>query len=558
MSQHALARSETPARTSRPRQESESPGSTYWLLTRAPVPAVLVALAGVYLLGVGALLFTPEGSKVAVWWPSAGLGVALLLLAPRRRRWLLAVGIVLASGLANFTTGRPVAAALGFGLSNAAEAYVVAWWLTRESAGRPSLRSMEDLWRLVTGTALGALVVGVGIGTTVLLTLDGSFLGAAVPVMASHAAAILTVAPLALEVPSGKSKVHRYETTLQPILLLVAVGLVFSPGQVLSLSFLPLPLLLWAALRLGLRTVSYELIATGVLTTSLTAAGGGPFALGQHTGIASAATTASLVQAFLIVTSLIALALAVAVDQRTNAMARVSESEELFRKSFSESFVGMLLLYTSTDGLRIRELNQTAADILGGSPEMFEGELLQPLLETQTSLADVAARMVTGEVAGWREELWLATSPGRRIGLALSPLSISADEVMFSAQLIDITEMHEATTRLRTEKDFNAAILSTTAALIVVVDSDGGIVGVNPAGEKASEYDEQSLLGKPLWGTLVPEFDEVHLRELLDRTRPGLETPTFESDLLTADGRRRRIAWSSASLTDDAGRRTHA
>lgn len=540
----------------RPRAR-EVPGPAYRLLSRAPVPAALLALAGVYLLGLSAVLFAPEGSRVAVWWPAAGLSVATLLLTPRRWRWVVVLGIALSSGLANLTAGRPVGAAVGFGLSNAAEAYVVVWWLSRGLRGRPALHSMEDLWRLLVATLVGNVVVGVGIGATVAFGLGGSYVDAAVTVIASHAAAVLVFAPLALAVPARHRDAHRYEAALQVLLLLLAVGLVFSPGQVLSLTFLPLPLLLWAALRLGLRTVSYELIVTGILTTSMTAAGGGPFALGERTGITSPATTASLVQAYLIVTALIALPLVVAVDQRRSALARVSQREELFRKSFSESFVGMMLLYRTPEGLRIRELNQTAAHILGGSTERLRDALLQPLVATRTSLADVAEQLRTGELAGWREEMWLAENPGRRIGLAISPLSASADELMFSAQTIDITDMHDAATRLRTEKDFTAAIINTTAALIVVVDVDGRIAGLNPAGQRASGYDEEDTLGQALWGTLLPPEDERRLRSVLDRTRPGSGTLTFEGDLVTTAGGRRRIAWSSAPLTDDAGRRTH-
>lgn len=533
-----------------------APRATRRLLTRAPVPVAALILLGVYLLGVGSVLFAPEGSTVAVWWPAAGLSVALLLVGPRRRHWLLALGVALASGLANITAGRPWDAAVGFGLSNAAEALVVVWWLTRGRAGRASLRTMEDLWRLVVATLLGNLVVGLGIGLTVQQTLDGSFVDAALAVMASHAAAILIFAPLALEVRSSNRETYRLELPVQALLLVLAVVVVFSPGQTLSLTFLPLPLLLWASLRFGLRTVSYELIVVGVLTTTLTAAGGGPFALSVRSGITTA-TTASLVQSFLIVTALVALPLAVAVDQRRVALTRVTQSEELFRKSFSESFVGMLLLHRSPDGLRIRELNQTAADILGGSPEDLEGRLLAPLLRTRTDLDDVAAHLEQGELAGFREELWLTSTPPRRVGVAISPLSTSDDDPMFSAQMIDITEMHEANARLRTEKDFTDAILNTSAALIVVVDVEGEVVGLNPAGERASGYDEHTIVGRPLWGTLVPEDDTLQLQALLERTRPGTETPAFESDLLTARGRRRRVTWTGAPLTDADGRRTH-
>ena len=56
----------------------------------------------------------------------------------------------------------------------------MAWWLTRGTGGRPSLRTMDDLRRLV-ATVLGALVIGAGVGATVSLLLGGDTLAAARP-----------------------------------------------------------------------------------------------------------------------------------------------------------------------------------------------------------------------------------------------------------------------------------------------------------------------------------------------------------------------------------------
>ena len=529
----------------------------YHLVRRFPRGSVLVALTLVYVLGVSSVAFSPEGSKVAVWWPAAGVSLAMLVLAPGRWRWRLTLAIVLVSALANYSAGRTPLVSLGFGVSNAAEVYVVTWLLTRGRPGRARLRTLEDLWRLVLATLAGTLVVGFGIGLTASVGLDGPFWWTAVAVMASHAAAILVFAPLALDVGPSTLRGRATEALVQGGLLLIAVGYIFSPGQVLSLTFLPLPLMLWASLRFGLRMVSYELIMIGLVTTTLTVLGGGPFALGARTGVTTPATTASLVQAFLIVTALISLPLAVAVEQRRTALVRMSQSEELFRKTFSESFVGMLLLYLSPHGLRIRELNQTAAEILGADSAALADELFSPLLRSFTSIDEVAQQMVTGEITGWREEMWLAGTGHRRIGLALSPLSTSAEEAMFSAQIVDVTEAYDATTRLRSEKDFTGAVLNTTACLIVVVDVEGRLAGLNPAVVRASGHAEGVVLGQPLWGTLVAQGDEAVMRDLLDRTRPDGETPTFEGDLLTTTGRRRRVVWTSAPLTDDQGQRTH-
>lgn len=523
----------------------------------APALVGFLSLGGLYLLAVGSMLFAPEGTDVAAWWPVSGAAVALLVLAPRRNHWLLALGVAGATGLASFTGERSLETALGFGLANGAEALLVAWLVTRGREGRPSLRTMDDLWRFLLAALLGAVVAAAGIGLTVAYALDGSLTRTATTVGASHLASILLIAPLALRAGPSTVADRRPEALAQALLLLASVGLVFRPDQELSLTFAPLPLLLWAALRFGLRVVSFELVAVGVLTTALTAAGGGPFAAAAASGLTTEATAAALTQTFLVATALVALPLVVAVDQRRSALTQVAHSEELFHKSFSESFVGMLLLSLAPDGVRIRELNQTAADILGRPLDQFRDELLQPLLETRTSFKDVAEQMRSAELAGWREELWLTTEPGRRVAFAMSPMTAAGEEMMFSAQMMDVTDVYDATTRLRTEKDFTSAVLNTTACLIVVLDVEGRIAGLNPAGEKLSGRTEAEVLDKPLWGTLAPTSDQNRVRNFLDRTRPSRDTVAFESDLLTTEGERRRIVWSAAPLTNDTGRRTH-
>jgi PAS domain S-box-containing protein len=558
MSQHAsVVGAPLPATEARERDHA---GGLDRLVAEVPLPLALVALLGVYLLGMGASFYTPEGSPTALWWPAAGLGVAIVLLAPRRSRWLPAIGVAAASALAMYTGDQGPVPAAGLGLSTGVEALLVAWLLTRGRDERPSLRTMQDLWRFVAATAAGTAVVALGL---VLATVyaGGSSVSGALAGVGAHAAAVLVLTPLVMQLGPAALGDRYLEALLQWILLLVTVAYVFSPGQSLSLGFLALPLLLWAALRFGVRIVANQLVVVAIMTTTLTAAGGGPFALGAATGITAGPVTAGLVQAFLAVTTLVALPLAVAVDQRRTALTRVSANEELFRKGFGESFVGMLLLSLSPRGLRIRELNQTAADLLGGEVEELTDDPFEPLLDTATSWKEVARRIGEGDLDGWREELWLARQPGRRVALALSPMSTAGEEPLFSAQLMDLTQVHEATSRLSTEKGFTEAILSTTAALIVVVDVDGHIAGINPAAEKVSGFGEADVLDKPVWETLAPPTDRRRLRDLLEQTRPGRElpgrTPRFEGDLVTTSGGRRRIVWSAAPLIDESGRRSH-
>src|SRR6478735_10207699 len=52
-------------------------------------PLAVVLIAAAYAAGVGAVLFRPEASRVATWWPAAGIAVVLVAVAPKGQRWLL-------------------------------------------------------------------------------------------------------------------------------------------------------------------------------------------------------------------------------------------------------------------------------------------------------------------------------------------------------------------------------------------------------------------------------------------------------------------------------------
>ena len=435
-----------------------------------------VAVFGLAFLAVA---LAPADNRVAAWWPAAGLSVAAVAWAPPRRRWAVVLTIAVFSGAANGLGGRPPEVAAGFGISNAAEAFVVGWWLVR--GGRtPRLVTMEDLARLVTATVLGTLVMGLGAGLTVALGLGGDFVTTARTVVASHGAAILVMTPLAMRLQGRQPHGRGPEGAVQFATALGVTAVVFAPGQSLPMTFVPIPVLVWGALRLGPRTVAFQVLVTAVLISVLTRLGGGPFAavLGQGTTHAT-----SLVQAYLVVVALIMLPLAVSVAQRKAALERVVASERLFRQSFSEAMLGMLLLRRCTaghdavverlgdgadaghhargrlgpaeehasGGLDIVQLNEVATRILTRPEADLVGASFTARLEPQDRavLADAVAAMVGRGSPGWHGEVAMRSREGLRwVEVALSPLSAAAGDGMFVAQMVDVTARRAAEERL--------------------------------------------------------------------------------------------------------------
>ena len=372
--------------------------------------ATTLVLLGVFVLGATAVRFAPPGSSVAVWWPAAGLGVAFLLATGphRRRAAIIVVGIVVVSAAANSFGGRPPLAAACFGVSNASEAAVV-WWMMTRGGRRPRLASLEDLGRLLFATLAGAVIFGVLAGLTVTFTLDGTFVPTAYAVAASHAAAVLTIAPLGVGVSMRKPQPRYLEELLQWVALLAVAVWVFGSTKGLPLAFLPLPLLLWGATRSHLRMLAAQLSALGIVVVSLTSQGGGPFAAAGRSGAVRPETVGALTQAFLISAAVTALALAVASTQRRDALADLY-SEAAFTQTVLNSAPATAIIGTDSSGT-ITLFNRGATNLLGYQPEEVVGSLNWVELHDP---AEVAARAVELSLAPGPEVLVHALEDAER------------------------------------------------------------------------------------------------------------------------------------------------
>ncbi|MDP3967138.1 MAG: PAS domain S-box protein [Nocardioides sp.] len=521
---------------------------------RLVVPAAVLA---VLVLGTSSVLLAPPGG-LAAWWPAMGVTVLALVLLGRGRAWgtwwATLLLTTLAAVAANYLGGRSLATASFFGLNHLVEAALVAWIACRGLREAPTLTRPSHLLRLGVGTAVGvtagATIAAVGLA----LTTDDPPTQAAVMLL-SHPAAILIAVPLAylrgLEPIDWRSR----ETALQWAAMLGASAAVFSPGQASPFAFVLFPLLLWGALRIGVRSVAWQLLAIAVLTTTLVALH--PVLVDEP----DVRALVTLLQAFLVSAALITLPLAVVVDQRRVLGQRMAESEELFRRSFSESLTGMLLL-RRTDTRRgqprlvISELNETAAEILGDTADELLGRDFAEMLDGDVSVPQVVTEMELGLRPGWTHESALLVGERRRVRVMVSLLSGGASDGVFVAQMIDVTAAHLAAQDLRTERDFTTAILGTTASLILVVAVDGLVVGMNEAAQAATGLRETEVVGQPVWNNVVAPEQREEVRSWFTAER-GVPTE-HEVPLLTRTGARRQVAWTCSYLRDEHGLTTHA
>lgn len=519
----------------------------------AIAPAVAL---GVFALALIAVRLTPDAA-VSAWWPASGLGVLGLIVLRRGPAFgacLLLIGIAVAA--ANVAGGRAVDTSVGFGVAAVVEAGIVLTALRWRRAGGPlSLARSADLVRLMRGAVLGVAISFVVVAATVVTTQGGRWWDAA-PYLLTHSSGILLVAPLGFLHGLEPVRWRSRETIAQWALTIGLTAAVFAPDQPRSLAFVLFPFLVWGALRVGVRSMAYQQLAVASLATGLVR-----IDVVVLDNLADLRAHLVEIQAFLIAAAVIVLPLAVLVDQRHELHRRIRQSEELFRRSFRESLTGMLMMRRDPTAngrtpLVILELNRTAAAILGRSEEELVGQDWSAMVDAASVLPQAVAEMEIGLRSGWTQEVDLLVGPRRRVQVALSMLAGGASDGVFVAQMVDVTDAYEAALDLRTERDFSHAVLETTASLILVVDTDGTVVGINRAAATATGVTEDEVVGRPLWTALVPPDEQETVRAWFT-TGSGVPA-SHEGTLATAAGSRRQVVWSCSYLYDDLGRPSHA
>ena len=510
-------------------------------------PVALLLLGIVFGAGVVALATKPEDAPAATWWPAAGIAVALLGLTPRRWWWGLVPALVVTTSVANLISDRPLDLALWFGVANATEAAVVAALLRRGRETLPELSSFENLRRLALCAALGGAVFATIAAAGVATLADAGFVVTWRALAISHAASIFVVVPLAMTPAAPPTRRRAWELALQVATLAVVTLLVFSPAQTLSLEFLPLPVLLWAALRFDVRTVVWEVIGFAVVTTIASSMGHGPFGFDLERGELTSVSLGAVVQAYVLIAALMSLPLAIGLEQRRS-------SEQLFRRNFTESVVGMLLMRSSEgQPFLVTEMNDAAARILG-DPGTVVGHSLREVLVTDEPMELAAARMLAGNVDGWKAECGVRHREGIRVDVAVSLLS-SEPSPTFAAQLLDVTAEYDARRQLEAAEKLTSATLDTAAAMILVSDLTGVVVRVNGATTTLTGFSEEELVGVEVWDLPFAPPGATGYPAGLPESPDG--QVGRESDVVTKSGERRRIQWNTGYVHDERSRPTH-
>jgi two-component system, LuxR family, sensor kinase FixL len=352
------------------------------MMPRSLLAPALLSSVGYYLgarLGFALTLY-PE--PVSTLWPPNAILLAALLLTPTRH-WSVVVSAAFPAHLVvQLNAGVPMLMILCWFVSNSSEALLGAWLVRALVPGRLGLDSFAQV------AAFGCAAF---VSPFVTSFLDAAFVSFNNWGQAgywdvwrtrffSNVLAMLTLAPAIVTaggaVAAWRRTVlrRRAEAVLLGIALVTVCYAVFvvqdAPGSTPALLYVPLPLLLWAAVRFGPAGLSVASLIVAILALWGAAGGQGPFVT------SSPADNALSMQLFLIVTTIPLMALAAVMEERRGAAVVMRQNEERLNLALSAVQLGTWELDIRRGQMEWSvEARKILGVPLGEPPETFEAFL---------------------------------------------------------------------------------------------------------------------------------------------------------------------------------------
>ncbi len=510
-------------------------------------PFLWVACIGVayFLAHQIAFLFPDAETALMAVWPAGGIGLAALLLSPRRLWPVIAAVLFLAGYAADFLAGRPFTGSMGFMTANIAESLGCAWLIRSFCGEEITFGRVREVVALLCGAVFvnaATSLIGVGtawfIGTATLsqfwktwCTADG--LG------------ILLITPLVVswagkrEAAAEGGRDRRAEACAFFFLWCLVAWRSFNPGFGLSLhtppAYLLVALLPWPALRLGLRGTTLALVSLTAVVLTSKAVTVGPLIWGGK----DLTDRLVLAQLFAAVLSVFGLLLAASYTESRAAARSARESEKKYRELVE--WANSIILRWDASGV-ITFCNEFGLRFFGYSRDELIGRNAVGTIVPQTDSAGNNLAQMVSDIHAQPEKYVNNRNEnirkdGTRVWVAWTNRPILDDQgrcVEMLAVGNDITDRKGAEDALRESEARYRRLLDEAPYPLVVTDHGRGtILYINQPGADLFEVDKQQSLGKEtdaFYGevglrdrmmTLLRREGTIKDQELMMRTAKG-------------------------------------
>ena len=293
---------------------------------------LLVALTCIYIVSakIGLALAVINPSATAIWAPT-GIAIAANLIFGYRVWPAFLVGAF----ISNILTAGSVESSVAIAVGNTLEGFTGAWLVNRFAHGRFAFDTPSDAFKFAFAAAGIAPIVSATIGVTSLSVFGYSNWAAYIPTWTTWWLGDATGAIIAAPVivlwsnPTRRwEKRELIEAGVLYLLVIVSADLVFNSAGSLAarhypVGFVIIPVLVWAAFRLGPRDTATAIALIAVLAVWGTLRGLGVFSVSDRN------TSLLLLQSYMAVLAITFVALAAAVRQRDRLLLAEQQSRSL-------------------------------------------------------------------------------------------------------------------------------------------------------------------------------------------------------------------------------------
>lgn len=445
-----------------------------WILRNCALAALYAAIAW------GSLrLFATLNASASPVWPPTGLALAALVLAGNR----LAPGVFLGAFVANLLTAGTVTTSVAIAAGNALEAVAGAYLVRRFAKGRHAFDDVRHLALFVLAVALASLISAT-IGVTTLFAADLVPRDAVWAVWSTWwigdaVGALVVTPPLLIFSDASARRLQGRVTEAVGLAMFVLVGAlaIFGPllrgsGPAAPLSFVVLPLVVWAAARFGSRGAASATALIASVAAWGTLTGQGPFA-GLDPNVALV-----FLQAFVAVVATTGLALGAVVSERESAQAafaRARQAEQRFQ-TFVQSAPDAAVI-SDAEG-RVVTVNAEAMRMFGYTRDEFLQLKVEDLMPPRFRGGHVGHRAgyhATPRLRpmGAGRELFAQRKDGTEfpVEISLGPLETDGG-LLVSSSIRDISARKAAETELESSRR-QVAVSEKLAALGTMVSGVG-------------------------------------------------------------------------------------
>ena len=237
-----------------------------------------------------------------------------------------------------------------------------------------------------------------------------------------------------------------------------------------------------------------------------------------------------------------------------------SRTQEQFFSSIIEQIPHMVFI-KSPGELRFLRINNAGEKLLGCTRDELVGKNdydFFPREQANFFVAKDREVLETGAILDVPEEAVDTRDLGTRyLHTKKVPIKDSKGNSIFLLGISeDITDRRSAEIQLNNEKSRAEKYLQISRAMIVGLDRKGEITLVNRRGCEILGYEEDELLGKNWFETVIPECDRDNLTEVFLTIMAG-DTELFaeyENEVLRKDGGIRCITWNNVLQCTETGK----